>query len=155
MMSVTEVALPTEMEVALIIKVEAGVERAKARVEGSNVDRKRKKLVKGRLMNMITGEVVRSAAVVAAAEDVVVDDDDATTKCKEAGGAQDSIDDDDDNNDDDDRDNFDAGDCDHEVHCTIQNDEVSIVPDEDIDILTKKKIVATKLNIKTLVEIFG
>jgi hypothetical protein len=105
---------------------------------------------------MITGEVVRSAAVVAAAEDVVVDDDDATKKCKEAGGAQDSInDDDDDDDDDDDRDNFDAGDCDHEVHCTIQNDEVSIVPDEDIDILTKKKIVATKLNIKTLVEIFG
>ena len=149
MMSVTEVALPTEMEVALIIKVEAGVERAKARVEGSNVDRKRKKLVKGRLMNMITGEVVRSAAVVAAAEDVVVDDDDATKKCKEAGGAQDSIDDDDDD-DDDDRDNFDAGDRDHEVHCTIQNDEVSIVPDEDIDILTKKKNSGDKIEYKNL-----
>ena len=79
---------------------------------------------------------------------VVVEAEDASKKCKEAGGAQDSIDDNDDVDDADD--DFEAGDCDHEVHCTIQNDEVSIVPDEDIDILTKKKNSGDKIEYKNL-----
>jgi hypothetical protein len=114
------------------------------------LDRKRKKLVKGRLMDMITGEVVPSAVVVAAVEDVVIDDNDTSKKCKEAGGAQDSIDDVDDDNDDNDDDNFEAGDCDHEVHCTIRNDEVSIVPVKDIDILTRRKNSDDKMEYKNL-----
>ena len=68
------------------------------------LDRKRKKLVKGRLMDLITGEDVPSAVVVAATEDIVIDNYDASKKCKEAKGAQDSIDEDDKDDDDDDDD---------------------------------------------------
>jgi hypothetical protein len=67
---------------------------------------------------------------------VVVAAEDASKKCKEAGGAQDSIDDDDDVDDADD--DFEAGDCDHEVHCTIK----------DIDILTKRKNSGDKIDYK-------
>ena len=72
------------------------------------LDRKRKKLVKGRLMDLITREVVPSAVVVAATEDVI----------------------------DDDR--------------TIRNDEVSIVPVKDIDILTRRKNSVDKMEYKNL-----
>ena len=67
---------------------------------------------------------------------VVVEAEDASKKCKEAGGAQDSIDDDDDVDDADD--DFEAGDRDHEVHCTIK----------DIDILAKRKNSGDKIDYK-------
>jgi hypothetical protein len=67
---------------------------------------------------------------------VVVEAEDASKKCEEAGGAQDSIDDDDDV--DDANDDFEAGDRDHEVHCTIK----------DIDILAKRKNSGDKIDYK-------
>ena len=83
----------------------------------------------GHLIAVLRDNSVVHCTVVVAAED-------ASKKCKEAGGAQDSIDDDDDVDDDDD--DFKAGDCYHEVHCTIK----------DIDILAKRKNSGDKIDYK-------